>query len=95
MQNPHISEQYDAELDAARNLLMEMGGLVEQQLHDATRALIDQDDELASKVRRGDARINQLEVDIDEQCIHIIARRQPAASDLRTLIRVRRSVAAG
>lgn len=88
MNNPHISEQYDAELDAARNLLMEMGGLVEQQLHDATKALIDQDDELASKVRQADARINQLEVEIDEQCIHIIARRQPAATDLRTLISV-------
>jgi phosphate transport system protein len=88
MNNPHISEQYDAELDAARNLLMEMGGLVEQQLHDATKALIDQDDELASKVRENDARINQIEIDIDEQCINIIARRQPAASDLRTLISV-------
>jgi len=88
MNNPHISEQYDAELDAARNQLMEMGGLVEQQLHDAAQALINQDDELASRVRESDARINQFEVDIDEQCIHIIARRQPAASDLRTLISV-------
>lgn len=88
MNNPHISEQYDAELDAARNLLMEMGGLVEQQLHDAAQALINQDDELAAKVRESDAAVNQLEIDIDEQCIHIIARRQPAASDLRTLISV-------
>src|SRR6056297_2237742 len=86
MNNPHISEQFDAELDAARSLLMEMGGLVEQQVHDAAQALINQDDELAGRVRKDDARINQLEVDIDEQCIHIIARRQPAASDLRTLI---------
>jgi phosphate transport system protein len=88
MNNPHISEQYDAELDAARNLLMEMGGLVEQQLHDATLALINHDEELAGKVRENDTRVNQLEVDIDERCIHIIARRQPAASDLRTLISV-------
>jgi len=88
MQNPHISEQFDAELDAARNLLMEMGGLVEQQVHDASQALIDQDDELAGRVRRNDAPINQFEIDIDEQCIHIIARRQPAASDLRLLISV-------
>lgn len=88
MNNPHISEQYDAELDAARNLLMEMGGLVEQQLHDAGQALINQDDELAAQVRDNDARVNQYEVDIDERCIHIIARRQPAASDLRTLISV-------
>ena len=88
MPNPHISEQYDAELDAVRNLLMEMGGLVEQQLHDATKALIDHDGELAGKVRQNDARINQLEIDIDERCIHIIARRQPAASDLRALISI-------
>lgn len=88
MQNPHISEQFDAELDAARNLLMEMGGLVEQQVHDASQALINQDDELAGRVRENDARINQLEVDIDEQCIHVIARRQPAATDLRTLISI-------
>jgi phosphate transport system protein len=88
MNTPHISEQFDAELDAVRGLLMEMGGLVEQQLHDAAQALISQDDELAGKVRSSDARVNQLEIDIDEQCIHIIARRQPAASDLRTLITV-------
>ncbi|MEQ8861405.1 MAG: phosphate signaling complex protein PhoU [Pseudomonadales bacterium] len=88
MNNPHISEQYDAELDAARNLLMEMGGLVEQQLHEASLSLINQDHELASRVRENDARINQFEVDIDERCIHIIARRQPAASDLRTLISI-------
>ncbi len=88
MNNPHISEQYDAELDAVRNLLMEMGGLVEQQVHDASQALINQDDELAAKVRESDRRINQLEVEIDEQCTHIIARRQPAATDLRTLISI-------
>ncbi|MFW6093899.1 MAG: phosphate signaling complex protein PhoU [Pseudomonadota bacterium] len=88
MPNPHISEQYDAELAAARNKLLEMGGLVEQQLHDACRALIDHDEALAEKVRGNDRAINQLEVDIDEQCIHIIARRQPAATDLRTLISI-------
>ncbi len=88
MNNPHISEQYDAELAAVRNLLMEMGGLVEQQVHDASQALINQDDELAAKVRESDRRINQLEVEIDEQCSHIIARRQPAATDLRTLISI-------
>lgn len=86
MPKPHISEQFDAELAAVRNLLMEMGGLVEQQVHDAAQALINQDDELAARVRSNDARINQLEVDIDEQCVHVIARRQPAATDLRTLI---------
>ncbi len=86
--NPHISEQYDAELDATRNQLMEMGGMVEKQLRDASDALIGQDAVLAETVILADKRVNQLEVEIDEQCVNIIARRQPAASDLRTLISI-------
>jgi phosphate transport system protein len=84
----HISEQYDSELDHARSLLMEIGGLVEQQLQKACQSLFTHDAELADAVRKGDARINQLEIEIDELCVHIIARRQPAASDLRTLISI-------
>ena len=86
--NRHISEQYDAELDSARSRLLEMGGLVEQQLQQACQALYSHDMELADKVRAGDAAINQLEVDIDDLCAQIIARRQPAATDLRTLISI-------
>ncbi len=86
--NRHISEQYDVELDSARSLLLEMGGLVEQQLQQACQALYSHDLELADKVRSGDAKINQFEVDIDDLCAQIIARRQPAATDLRTLISV-------
>jgi len=86
--NPHISEQYDAELASARSRLMEMGGLVEKLLQEAGEALIGHDTALAQKVRVGDKTVNQLELDIDEQCVNIIARRQPAASDLRTLISV-------
>mgnify|MGYP001826391196 FL=1 len=86
--NPHISEQYDAELDATRNQLMEMGGMVEKQLRGASDALVGQDAVLAETVLLADKRVNQLEVEIDEQCVNIIARRQPAASDLRTLISI-------
>ena len=86
--NPHMSEQYDAELDATRNQLMEMGGMVEKQLRDASDALVGQDAALAETVLLADKRVNQLEVEIDEQCVNIIARRQPAASDLRTLISI-------
>jgi len=86
--NRHISEQYDTELDSARSLLLEMGGLVEQQLQEACQALYNHDLELADKVRAGDAVINQHEVDIDDLCAQIIARRQPAATDLRTLISI-------
>lgn len=86
--NRHISEQYDEELDGVRSLLLEMGGLVEQQLQKACQALYNHDSELADVVRVGDARVNELEVDIDDLCVHIIARRQPAATDLRTLISI-------
>ena len=86
--NRHISEQYDTELDSARSLLLEMGGLVEQQLQQACQSLYNHDAELADRVRSGDKKINQLEVEIDDLCIQIIARRQPAATDLRTLISI-------
>lgn len=86
--NRHISEQYDTELGSARSLLLEMGGLVEQQLQQACQALYNHDTELADAVRKGDAKVNQHEVDIDDLCAQIIARRQPAATDLRTLISV-------
>jgi phosphate transport system protein len=86
--HPHISEQFDQELDQARNRLMEMGGKVEQQLKNACEALTNHDLELAQTIKAGDRSINQLEVDLDELCVQIIARRQPAASDLRTLVSV-------
>ncbi len=86
--NRHISEQYDTELDSARSLLLEMGGMVEQQLQQACQALYNHDAELANAVKAGDSQINQYEVKIDDLCIQIIARRQPAATDLRTLISI-------
>ncbi len=84
----HISEQYDAELETVRRRLMEMGGLVEQQLRDAMRALAERDSELARQVTTGDLEVNRFEVTLDEQCIHIIARRQPTATDLRLLVTI-------
>lgn len=67
---------------------MEMGGLVEQQVHKACRAFVTHDAETAAEVSSADKRINRLEVELDEVCINIIARRQPAATDLRTLISI-------
>jgi phosphate transport system protein len=84
----HISEQYDAELETVRRRLMEMGGLVEQQLRDAMRALAERDSTLAGEVTTGDLEVNRFEVTLDEQCINIIARRQPTATDLRLLVTI-------
>lgn len=88
----HISQQFNEELEAVKKNLLEMGGLVEQQVGDAIKALIDADSELAVNVRANDKLINQMELDIDQECIRIIARRQPAASDLRLVIAVSKSI---
>ena len=88
----HISQQFNDELEQVKNHLLEMGGLVERQVGDAIKALIDADSELAAKVVKSDKRINQMEMDIDEECTRIIARRQPAASDLRLVIAASKAV---
>ncbi len=84
----HISEQFDAELETVRSLLMEMGGLVEQQLQRSCQALVSHDVSLAEKAREDERKVNALEIEIDDACVHVLARRQPAASDLRTLISI-------
>ncbi|RRJ82504.1 phosphate signaling complex protein PhoU [Aestuariirhabdus litorea] len=82
----HISQQFNAELNEVKNRLLAMGGLVEKQVSDAIEALIEADSELARSVREKDELINDMEMAIDEECTRILARRQPAASDLRLVI---------
>ena len=82
----HISQRYNEELEDVRNSVLAMGGLVEQQLVDALTALINGDGELGEQVITNDFKVNALEVAIDEECTQVLARRQPAASDLRLLI---------
>ena len=88
----HISQQFDAELEDIRSKVMAMGGIVEQQLGDAIRALSDIDADLAEVVVTSDYKVNAMEVDIDEECTQILARRQPAASDLRLVIAVIKTI---
>jgi len=86
MQTEHTFKQYDAELEAVRAKVLEMGGLVEQQIVQALEALVKLDANLAKEVMGNDRLVNALEVQIDEDCSHIIARRQPAAGDLRMVM---------
>jgi phosphate transport system protein len=86
MQFEHTSKQYDVELESVRAKVLEMGGLVEQQIVNALESLTTADVNLAKDVMARDARVNALEVQVDEDCSHIIARRQPAARDLRMIM---------
>ena len=88
----HTSKQFDAELEAVRARVLQMGGLVESQIQLAVAALIDGDVALMNRVIEDDHRVNAMEVEIDENCIQIIARRQPAAGDLRMVMTVIKTI---
>ena len=84
----HISAQFNAELEAVTKNLLEMGGNVERQVNSAIESLVKMDTGQAEIVIDRDHAVNRMEVDIDEECSRILARRQPAASDLRLVLAV-------
>ena len=88
----HISQQFNVELEDIRNRVLEMGGLVEQQIKNAIKSLIDGDTDLANSVIQRDVKVNATEVKIDEECSQILARRQPTASDLRLVVAVIKTI---
>ncbi|MEZ3501562.1 phosphate signaling complex protein PhoU [Pantoea sp. KPR_PJ] len=90
--NKHISGQFNAELEHIRTQVMIMGGMVEQQLTDAITAMHNLDGELAQRVIDGDQKVNMMEVEIDEACVRIIAKRQPTASDLRLVMAIIKTI---
>ncbi len=90
--NKHISVQFNDELEQIRNDVLKMGGLVEQQLTNALNAVNNSDQELARRVLETDYLVNRMEVQIDEACTRIIAKRQPAASDLRLVLAIIKTI---
>lgn len=88
----HTSAQFNAELEDARKHLMEMGGLVEQQIETAFRSLMEVDTDLAERAIEKDKDVNKMEVTIDKETTQILAKRNPAASDLRFIISVTKTV---
>ena len=91
MPDKHISSQFDAELNSISTHVLEMGGLVESQLHQAMYALVHMSTESARQVIKNEARVNQMEVMIDQEIISTIGRRQPTARDLRFLMAISRT----
>ena len=83
MGKDHVSSQFDAELSEVRLRLLEMGGKVELMISEATKSLVERSSELAERIIVLDEEINRMEIEIDQKCLHLLARRQPAARDLR------------
>jgi phosphate transport system protein len=94
MNTAHIATAFDRDLESAQALVMRMGGLVETALLDAAEALDTRDEDLAARVRAGDAAIDALEDQINTQCAHLLALRGPTAGDLRTVLTVMKIAAA-
>lgn len=88
----HTSKQFDTELETVRTRVLQMGGLVEEQIQRAIDALSSGNMEEIERVKQNDHRVNAMEVELDEACSHIIARRQPAAGDLRLIIAVVKTI---
>ncbi|MCQ9374372.1 phosphate signaling complex protein PhoU [Methyloversatilis sp. XJ19-13] len=82
----HISKRYDHELEGLRTGLLQMGGLIEQQIEHAMRGVIERNLPLLEEVIATENRVNAMEIELDEACNQLIAKRQPAASDLRVIM---------
>lgn len=88
----HYSQAYDEELQQAVERFLQMAALAQQQLSDALTAFTNADLALAKQVKQADRQVNDFEVGIDEHCLDILARRQPAATDLRLVLAILKSV---
>ena len=91
-ENTHLSTQFDADLERLRSKVLEMGGLVESQISMTTKAFADNNIEVVLDVLENDSDVNAFEKSIDDDCIHIIAKRQPTASDLRLVMSISKMV---
>jgi len=78
-----IQRRFDEELADLKEKILRMGSLVEGQIRQALKALVDRDDDLAKQVIENDRQVNTMDVDVDEACLELLALQQPAARDLR------------
>src|SRR6478736_7941512 len=90
--NEHLSKQFDAELEAIRSRVLEMGGLVESQIRRALEGFASGERALLDDVIATDHRVNSMEVALDGDCSQVIVRRQPAANDLRLIFAITKTV---
>jgi len=88
----HILSRFNADLEGVRSGVLQMGGLVEQQLHNGIKALYTGDGRLGEEVARLDHKVNAMEVAIDDDCSRILATRGPTASDLRLIVAIIKTI---
>jgi phosphate transport system protein len=88
----HILSRYNEDLEKLRSDVLRMGGLAEAQLQRSLAALSSSDEQLAREVLRDEVRLNQMEVEVDEECMRILATRSPAASDLRLVVAIVKTI---
>lgn len=93
MQTEHTSSVFDAELETVRACVMQMGGLVEEQVVNAVDSLVKRRLDLCDLIVIKDKKVDGMQIKIDSTCAQIIARRQPTAVDLRMLMAVIKTVA--
>ena len=86
MPNEHSSKQYELDLEGIRSRVLQMGGMVEKQFHDAMNCFRTLNVQEAERIIAADIEVNQMEVALDDACSHLIVKRQPAANDLRTVM---------
>ena len=92
VQSEHLSKQFDADLERLRSQVLQMGGLVESQILGAIEGFTSGNRELLDRVINNEPRVNGYEVTIDGDCSHTIVKRQPAASDLRMIMAISKTV---
>ena len=88
----HLSTQFDEDLERLRSRVLEMGGLVESQINMTTTAYADNNSAAVLDVLENDRDVNAFEKIIDDDLIHVIAKRQPTASDLRLVMAISKMV---
>lgn len=92
IETTHLSTQFDEDLERLRSSVLEMGGLVESQINMTTKAYADNNNAAVLDVLENDRDVNAFEKKIDDDCIHVIAKRQPTASDLRLVMSISKMV---
>ncbi len=88
MVDKHLSTQFDADLNELTAKVLHMGGMVEAQMIKAAQALAEFNPSIADQVIESESRIDQMEIEIDADCVRVIAMRQPIASDLRYVLAI-------